>query len=176
VSRPKPHSVLLLLGGNLGDRADLLARARRLCGLLIGAERGASRVYETAAWGTEDQPPFLNQALALDTPYSPRGVLTAARAIEGRLGRRHRRHWGEREQDVDLLFHDQRIVDDPDLRIPHPRMAERRFVLRPLADLAPDRVHPVLGLTVAELLAACPDPLTVRPWPSAEGPPHPTLP
>ena len=158
-----PSNVVLLIGGNIGDRLDLIRRARRRCALLIGRELGHSRIYETAAWGTEDQAPFLNQVLVLQSPYRTACILDAAKRIEGWLGRRHRRHWGEREQDIDVLFHGQRVIDKADLRVPHPRMAERRFVLAPLAEILPDWRHPQNGLSVAEMLDACPDALPARP-------------
>ncbi len=156
--------VVLLIGGNLGDRLDRIVRARMLCSLLMGRLLMASRIYETAAWGTEDQAAFLNQVLVLESPYSSPVLLRLAKRIEGRFGRRHRRHWGEREQDIDLLFHGARIVDSPDLRVPHPRMAERRFVLAPLAEILPEWRHPETGFRMQAMLAACTDPLPVRPF------------
>jgi 2-amino-4-hydroxy-6-hydroxymethyldihydropteridine diphosphokinase len=169
------HSVdrllVLLIGGNLGDRLDLIHRTRRLCGLLMGSLLQASRIYETAAWGTTDQPAFLNQVLVLDSPYSTRSLLDQAHRLEGRMGRRHRRHWGEREQDIDILFHGKRVINSTDLRVPHPRMAERRFVLAPLAELLPDWVHPVEGLPIRAMLEACSDPLPAQAIPAVPGNP-----
>lgn len=155
--------VVLLIGGNLGDRLDLIGRARRRCILLIGRALAQSAVYETAAWGTEDQASFLNQVLVLQSPYSTRAIMEHAQRIEGWLGRRHRRHWGEREQDIDILFHGERIIDKPDLRVPHPRMAERRFVLVPLAEVLPGWRHPESGHSAVDMLRMCPDELEATP-------------
>ncbi len=158
----------LLLGSNLGNRVALLRDARARLAATAGRVAAASALYETAAWGREDQPAFLNQALAVET-FLPAGELLAlCLATEQQAGRQRLERWGSRTLDVDILLYGPVIIDQPDLTVPHPRLAERRFALVPLAEIAPHLAHPALGLTIADLLARCPDPLPVRPWPGNE--------
>ena len=166
------QTLYLLLGGNLGGRLEYLRLARYWVHELIGTCLEASSVYQTAAWGVQDQPDFLNQVLKIQTQCNPREVLAAISRIESDLGRQPRRVWGEREMDLDILFFDDQVVDDPDLHIPHPRIQDRRFVLVPLAELVPELRHPESGLTIRELLKICPDPLDVQNF----GPPEQTEP
>lgn len=154
----------LLLGSNLGDRAALLQGAREYLAATAGEIVAASQLYETAAWGREDQPAYLNQALSVQTGLSAPALLAACLATEQRAGRERLERWGSRTLDVDVLFFGDEIIDTPALTVPHPRLAERRFVLVPLAEIASALVHPQLGETVATLLARCPDPLPVRRW------------
>ena len=153
-----PQTALLGLGSNLGDRAAHLRAACAALGSLTGcSELVASPVYETPPMGPQDQGCYLNMVVSLQTTLAPRELLEALHGIEADLGRaprQDRRHWGPREIDIDLLLLGDTVIDEPGLTVPHPGMAERWFVLKPLADLAPDAVHPVLSKTVAELLAA----------------------
>ena len=154
----------LLLGSNLGDRAALLRQARARLAATAGLIEAESGLYETAAWGREDQPAFLNQALAIRTSLSPTDLLAACLATEQQAGRERREQWGSRTLDVDILFFGEAIIASPALSVPHPRLTERRFALVPLAEIARSLRHPQLGETIDNLLTRCPDPLPVRPW------------
>jgi len=147
----------LLLGANLGDKQQTFAQARRYVAEQVGAIVSASSLYETEAWGVTNQPTYLNQVLLVDTYLTPADALTQTQAIEQRLGRVRAEKWGARLIDIDLLFYDSLILNSPTLTLPHPLLHERRFTLMPLAELAPDFVHPVLGLPVHTLLANCTD-------------------
>jgi 2-amino-4-hydroxy-6-hydroxymethyldihydropteridine diphosphokinase len=147
----------LLLGANLGDRVATLARATDLIGQRIGTVLQASGLYETAPWGVTDQPAFLNQVLAVETGLVPETVLLVTQEIEEELGRVRHEKWGARVIDIDMLYYDDQIIRSATLTVPHPFLHERRFTLVPLAEIAPDFVHPVLQKTTHDLLATCTD-------------------
>lgn len=157
-------SIYLLLGGNQGNRAEILANARQLLAVQLGTIIAVSPIYQTAAWGKTDQPDFLNQAVQLDTNFSPIEALTIINHIEYSLGRQRTEHWGQRTIDIDILLYDQEVIHSARLVIPHPELPKRRFALIPLADIASGLLHPVLGKNIGELLLNCPDQLEVILW------------
>ena len=157
----------LLLGSNLGNRPALLQAAREHLAAAAGELLAVSALYETAAWGRQNQPAFLNQALAVRTALPPAQLLEHCLATEQLAGRERLERWGSRTLDVDLLLYGAEVLDQPGLTVPHPRLTERRFALVPLAEIAGPAIHPVLGTTISELLVQCPDPLAVRRWHSA---------
>ncbi len=153
----------LLLGGNLGDREGNLKRAVELLNEKIGKVTAVSSLYETAAWGKTDQPAFLNQAVALQTNLSALEVLDHALTIEQELGRVRKDKWGERLIDIDLILFGDEIINVPDkLQVPHPHMQHRKFVMEPLAEIAPDVIHPILGETILAMSRNIEDPLEVK--------------
>lgn len=156
------HTVYLLLGGNMGDRESLLARAVSLIAQKIGPVRKTSALYETAAWGNHDQAAFLNQAVMVTTSLSAPETLKQIQAIEQELGRARIEKWGSRTIDIDIIFFNGQLIDEPDLVVPHPHMQDRNFVLVPLAEIAAGYVHPVLQSNVATLLQQCRDTLEVK--------------
>ncbi|MGA9533710.1 MAG: dihydropteroate synthase [Anaerolineales bacterium] len=156
------HQVLVALGSNLGDRAALLAAARRAMAeyLEIDAE---SKIYQTEPWGYADQPMFLNQVIGGRTELAPAALLAALKATERDLGRKESFRNGPRQIDLDLLAYNDRVVEQDGLMVPHPRLAERAFVLVPLVDVAPDWTHPESGQTAGQMLKGL-DRSTVHEW------------
>jgi 2-amino-4-hydroxy-6-hydroxymethyldihydropteridine diphosphokinase len=152
----------LLLGTNLGDRTAKLNQAIEAIDQQVGKIVKTSSVFETSAWGKTDQPAFLNQAIEIYTKLGPEELLTHILSIEEQLGRKRLEHWGERSIDIDILFFGKEIYASPRLAIPHPQLENRRFTLIPLNEIAPHFIHPLLKKTVGDLLAECPDTLSVK--------------
>lgn len=152
------YRVFVGLGSNVGDRFRYLADAAAAMRTLPGTSVvWFSPVYESDAWGKTDQPRFLNAACELTTTLGPAALLAALKEIETRLGRVGREQWGPREIDLDILVYDGLVFEDGEVCVPHRELAHRRFALVPLREIAPDLVHPVSGLTVGEMAAACAD-------------------
>ena len=144
---------ILGLGTNLGDRVAYLAEALDLLGRDEGIHvKQVSRVYRSAPWGVEDQPDFLNLCARIDTFYTPEDLLRACKRVEAALGRVRRERWGPREIDVDVELMEGVDIDTPELTVPHLKLTERRFVLDPLSELAPDWM--LDGVSVTDLAAA----------------------
>ena len=153
--------VYLSLGSNLGDRsANLRAAIERLGE--AGTIRAVSGFYETEPVEFRDQPWFLNCVVALETSDSPEALLQRALAIEQEMGRVRMKEKGPRSIDIDILLFGDRVVEERGLKIPHPAMQQRRFVLEPLAEIAPEALHPQLRKTARELLADLPAGQMVR--------------
>jgi 2-amino-4-hydroxy-6-hydroxymethyldihydropteridine diphosphokinase len=143
----------IALGTNLGDRrANLAAAIDRLRTLQGASFRGLSEVYETEPIGPPGQGAYLNAVAVIDTTLSPRELLEVLIEIERQMGRVRSQRWGPRTIDLDLLLYGDALIDEPGLTVPHPRLSERWFVLKPLHDLAPGLTVPGVGETVAELL------------------------
>lgn len=144
--------VYIGIGSNLGDRKANCMRAIELLagkGIVVRKE---SSLYETDPWGDKNQPKFLNMAIEIETELKPRDLLNILVGIEKELGRKNSRKWGPRIIDLDILLYNSITIDQKDLKIPHPFMHKRDFVLKPLYEIAPDVKHPVLNLSTGELL------------------------
>lgn len=159
--RWKNNSIVLLIGGNQGDRVGTMMRAIAEIGRRIGTVSLLSAMYETEPWGFDAEQDFLNQALVVDTDLSAHEVLTEALQIEKELGRIRNsdltKEYSSRPIDIDLIFYNSDIVDTADLQLPHPRMHQRRFVLVPLDEIIPDYKHPKFRKTIHQLLEECED-------------------
>lgn len=145
---------LIGLGGNVGDVRVTLDRAvAAFCDGAAVRLLARSADYETPPWGVTDQPAFVNLCLKVATDLAPRDLLKRALAVEASLGRDRAsgQRWGPRPVDIDILAYDEMVLDEPDLHLPHPRMADRAFVLVPLAEIAPDWI--VGGISVADRAA-----------------------
>lgn len=152
VAQRREHRVGFSLGANLGERDAILRAAVEALGHQAGLEiEAVSSFYDSAPWGVEDQPPFVNIAALGRTTLSPQAVLGLCKEIEQRLGRVPGRRWGERAVDIDLLFHGKGAVDHPLLKLPHAHLFDRAFVLEPLAELEPGLE--IAGRSVTEALA-----------------------
>ena len=146
----------------MGNRTAYLQQATKIIEEQCGSIIARSHIYETAAWGVLDQPSFYNQAFAVQTHLQPEELMQTLLNIEAFIGRQRVQKMGPRIIDLDILLIDNLVLNTPLLTVPHPHLTERRFALTPLAEIAPNLVHPLAHKIIAELLAECGDELEVR--------------
>ncbi len=155
--------IFIGLGSNLGDRAKYLRRAlSELKNLHQTTVKKYSSVYETEPVGVKGQPKFLNMVAEIDSKLRPDDLVREMKEIEHRVGRTLREHWGPREIDLDLLYYGGEMLNETALQVPHPEISNRRFVLLPLKEIAPEFQDPLRHLSVEELLQRCSDTSAVR--------------
>ena len=152
------RQIYLCIGGNLGEREANLEEALTFIDINFGDVLAVSSIYESEPWGMTDVPNFLNQLVLIQSELSNDQLLSEIAELEEFFGReRSSEGYVSREMDIDVLFIGDEIVDTESFKVPHPRMAERRFVLEPLTEIAPDFMHPQLKQSVTEILKACTD-------------------
>jgi 2-amino-4-hydroxy-6-hydroxymethyldihydropteridine diphosphokinase len=155
------NNIYLLIGGNIGDRMANLATAMKWIELEIGIIQKTSSIYETAAWGNTNQPDFLNQAIYLQSPHEANLVMHKLLEIEKKMGRIRAVPMGPRTIDLDIIYFNHEIISNDLIQIPHPKLTERKFVLMPLSEIAPEFNHPILNQSNKVLLKECGDSLPV---------------
>lgn len=156
------NEAFLSTGGNMGDRKRFLLEAKKAIEKQCGLVLDQSSIYETAAWGKEDQEAFLNQVLKIETHLTAEQLLQTILKIEEALGRKRDLKYGPRYIDIDILFFGDEVVNLPGLHIPHPQIQDRRFVLEPLNEIAGNKIHPVLQKNISQILDECTDRLAVN--------------
>ncbi len=156
------NKTYLLLGSNMGNSRQQLLQAIRHIKKEMGKVTRQSKLYSTAAWGNTNQPDFLNQIIVVETNYSALQSMEIILFIEKKMGRIRTIKNAPRIIDIDILFFNKEIIESKLLSVPHPQIQNRRFVLIPLNELAPNFKHPVLQQTIHQLLQNCPDPLNVK--------------
>ena len=160
------NGIYLITGGNLGDRLKNLKATQELLNQHKICILRSSAIYESEAWGLEDSPNYLNQVHEVACTLTPLNLLTVCLQIEQHLGRIREGNWSPRTVDIDILLFGTKTISEENLKIPHPRMAQRRFVLTPLAELCPDFIHPLYDISINNLLINCSDPLKVWKFPN----------
>lgn len=156
------NDIFLLLGSNMGERENYLQQAAVLLSQQVGPVEMRSSLFETAAWGKADQPDFINQVVCLKSDMSAMKLLEVIGSIENDLNRARNEKWGARTIDIDILFYGSEIINLPDLIIPHKLLHQRRFVLMPLNEIAPNLNHPVFQKSINQLLLELTDNLSVK--------------
>ncbi len=152
------HQLILSLGGNLGNKAQIFSETSDLIENEIGNVVNVSPIYETPPWGFDSENLFWNQVLLVVTSLHPMKVLQKIREIEKHFGRKRKAGtYLSRKMDIDILFYDDEVIQTEQLTVPHPLIEKRRFVLAPLCDIRPELVHPGNGKLVREMLAECSD-------------------
>jgi 2-amino-4-hydroxy-6-hydroxymethyldihydropteridine diphosphokinase len=157
------NSAYLLIGGNLGNRTENLAKVKSFIENDIGKIIKASSIYETAAWGITEQPKFLNQVVLLKTKLQPEKLMRLILSIENKMGRIRSQKNASRIIDIDILFFNDEIINQSNLTIPHPQIQNRRFALVPLNEIASGFIHPVFKQSIKNLLSTTNDQLEVKP-------------
>jgi 2-amino-4-hydroxy-6-hydroxymethyldihydropteridine diphosphokinase len=147
----------LLLGSNMGNREAFLSKALTEIDATIGKISKKSKIYQTEPWGEKEQEDFLNIAVEVETKLKPKKILEKIHEIEKLLDREETYKWGPREIDIDILFYGDEMISEVDLTIPHPFIHERKFTLIPLAEIAPELYHPIMGANIMDLLLECED-------------------
>lgn len=145
------NEVYIAFGSNIGDRYEIVKKALELIEKNKMKIVKISNIYETEPYGYKDQPPFLNGAILVETELSCREVLNTLLDIEKQLGRERIIRWGPRTIDLDIIFYNSEVYNEEDLKVPHPDMHNRDFVLKPICDINPDFIHPIFNMTVLEL-------------------------
>lgn len=156
------NNTYLLLGSNMGNSLEQVSTAIELLEKKIGTLLLRSNLYATAAWGNTSQPDFLNQVIEVNTPLNATETLKEILSIEKNMGRIRTVKNAPRIIDIDILFFNNEIINQSDLIVPHPEIQNRRFVLTPLNEMAPQMIHPVFNKTIEQLLSQCPDQLAVK--------------
>ena len=152
------NNIFLLIGGNLGNRLAILEEAKRYIVEFIGSIKIESSIYETVPWGFSSSQNFLNQVLMVSTELSPNDTLRNCLEIENKMGRvRNKERYASRVIDIDILFFNDLVLNDENLKVPHERLHLRRFTLEPLAEIASQYIHPVFKKSILELLKDCDD-------------------
>jgi len=147
----------------MGARENYLRQAEELIEDKVGEITRRSSIYETSAWGNEDQPAFLNSVIKIETNLNPKKLLHQILLIEEQIGRtRSNEKWQQRIIDIDILFINDDVINLPELKVPHPFLQKRMFTLIPLSEIAEDIIHPVLKKSIKQLLNECTDKLEVK--------------
>jgi 2-amino-4-hydroxy-6-hydroxymethyldihydropteridine diphosphokinase len=163
------EKLVLIIGGNLGDRLLLINKTVDLLNHIFGPLDCASSIYESSPWGGKSLGNYLNQVLIYHTDLSPKRVLKKIQNIEDLLGRQREMKWGNRTMDIDILYYGEKTISSDLLRIPHPYIEVRKFVLMPLKEVLPDFIHPVLKMTNVQLFENCPDTSEIRIYEKSPG-------